>query len=267
MILTPVYEAEFLGFSYGFRPGRSQHDALDALAFGIKGRYIWWVLDADIRQFLDASSHYTSRCFEGIEQVRKQCRYLYSQAFCSSAVDVNGLELTALYTLQDGLSRDPQQLHRLEHLHVTFRRILNKARTQLIVDSDAPRCTRCDLLSRNEAIIEPAMQGGGRERKFASCLLDGHTLAVLCLLFRLKARDFPVCAQARHAIGGEGQSGSRCASLPIEDAGDHGIGVMCCQGVAASRWCRRRCGSAPDASAATGRQSRSRAHPRHRNVR
>ena len=39
MVLTPIYEAEFLGFSYGFRPGRSQHDALDALAFGIKGRY------------------------------------------------------------------------------------------------------------------------------------------------------------------------------------------------------------------------------------
>src|SRR5205823_3143700 len=57
-ILTPIYEAEFLGFSYGFRPGRSQHDALDALAYGIKGRYIWWVLDADISRFLDAASYY-----------------------------------------------------------------------------------------------------------------------------------------------------------------------------------------------------------------
>jgi RNA-directed DNA polymerase len=57
MLLTPVYEAEFLGFSYGFRPGRCQHDALDALAFGIKGRYIWWVLDADIRSFFDSISH------------------------------------------------------------------------------------------------------------------------------------------------------------------------------------------------------------------
>lgn len=50
IILTPIYEAEFLGFSYGFRPGRSQHDALDALAYGIKGRNIRWVLDADIRR-------------------------------------------------------------------------------------------------------------------------------------------------------------------------------------------------------------------------
>jgi RNA-directed DNA polymerase len=57
MLLTPIYEAEFLGFSYGFRPRRSQHDALDALAFGIKGRYIWWILDADIRSFFDSISH------------------------------------------------------------------------------------------------------------------------------------------------------------------------------------------------------------------
>jgi RNA-directed DNA polymerase len=55
-ILTPIYEAEFLGFSYGFRPGRSQHDALDALAYGIKARKICWILDADIRSFLDAVS-------------------------------------------------------------------------------------------------------------------------------------------------------------------------------------------------------------------
>src|SRR3982751_390094 len=57
LILTPVYEAEFLGFSYGFRPGRSQHDALDALAYGIKGRNVRWILDADIRAFFDTLSH------------------------------------------------------------------------------------------------------------------------------------------------------------------------------------------------------------------
>ena len=52
-----IYEAEFLGFSYGFRPGRCQHDALDALAFGIKGRNVRWILDADIRSFFDRISH------------------------------------------------------------------------------------------------------------------------------------------------------------------------------------------------------------------
>jgi group II intron reverse transcriptase/maturase len=56
-VLNAVYEGDFLGFSYGFRPGRSQHDALDALVVGIKKRKVSWVLDADIRGFFDAISH------------------------------------------------------------------------------------------------------------------------------------------------------------------------------------------------------------------
>jgi len=55
-ILTPIYEAEFLGFSYGFRPGRRQHDALDALAYGIRACKINWILDADIRSFLEGTA-------------------------------------------------------------------------------------------------------------------------------------------------------------------------------------------------------------------
>jgi RNA-directed DNA polymerase len=50
-VLNAVYEADFLGFSYGFRPGRGPHDALDALAVGIERRKVNWVLDADIRDF------------------------------------------------------------------------------------------------------------------------------------------------------------------------------------------------------------------------
>jgi RNA-directed DNA polymerase len=56
-ILTPIYEAEFRGFSYGFRPRRGPHDALDALAYGIARRRINWILDADIRAFFDTLSH------------------------------------------------------------------------------------------------------------------------------------------------------------------------------------------------------------------
>jgi RNA-directed DNA polymerase len=56
-VLNEVYEAEFLGFSYGFRPGRSQHDALDALAVGINKMAVKWVLDADIRAFFDTVDH------------------------------------------------------------------------------------------------------------------------------------------------------------------------------------------------------------------
>ena len=55
-ILNAVYETDFLGFSYRFRPGRSQHDALDALATGITTTPVNWILDADIRGFFDAVS-------------------------------------------------------------------------------------------------------------------------------------------------------------------------------------------------------------------
>ena len=54
VILTPIYEAEFLGFSYGFRPGRGAHDALDALAFGIERRKVSWIVDADLRAYFDS---------------------------------------------------------------------------------------------------------------------------------------------------------------------------------------------------------------------
>ena len=56
VILTPIYEPAFLGFSYGFRPGRGAHDALDALAFGIQRRKVNWIVDADIRAFFDRLS-------------------------------------------------------------------------------------------------------------------------------------------------------------------------------------------------------------------
>lgn len=56
MLLEPIYEAEFLGFSYGYRPKRSAHDALDALAEAI-ARKVSWVLDADIRSFFDTIDH------------------------------------------------------------------------------------------------------------------------------------------------------------------------------------------------------------------
>ena len=56
-VLNAIYETDFLGFSYGFRPGRSPHDALNALSAEIMTRKVSWVLDADIRGYFDAISH------------------------------------------------------------------------------------------------------------------------------------------------------------------------------------------------------------------
>src|SRR5450432_1267078 len=55
-VLSAIYEEEFLGFSYGFRPGRGTHDAMDALLVGITSTKVNWILDADIRSFFDTVS-------------------------------------------------------------------------------------------------------------------------------------------------------------------------------------------------------------------
>jgi RNA-directed DNA polymerase len=56
-ILSAIYEEDFLGFSYGFRPGHGQHDALDALSVALQFEKVGWVLDADIQSFFDTMSH------------------------------------------------------------------------------------------------------------------------------------------------------------------------------------------------------------------
>ena len=56
-VLNAIYEVDFLGFSYGFRPGRGPHHALDALAVGIERKRVNWVLDADVRDFFSQLDH------------------------------------------------------------------------------------------------------------------------------------------------------------------------------------------------------------------
>ncbi len=53
----PRYEQDFLGFSYGFRPGKSAHNALDAVSVGVEQRKVNWILDADISKFYDTIEH------------------------------------------------------------------------------------------------------------------------------------------------------------------------------------------------------------------
>jgi RNA-directed DNA polymerase len=64
-VLNEIYEADFLGFSYGFRPGRSQHDALDALYVGISSKKVNFILDADIKSFfMEVSQQWVVRFLE-----------------------------------------------------------------------------------------------------------------------------------------------------------------------------------------------------------
>ena len=57
VLLNQIYEVDFMGFSYGFRPNRSQHDALEALTYGISKRKVNWVLDLDLQKFFDTVEH------------------------------------------------------------------------------------------------------------------------------------------------------------------------------------------------------------------
>jgi RNA-directed DNA polymerase len=56
LVLNVIYEGDFVGFSYGFRPGRGPHDALDALAVAISTRKVNWILDADVQNFFASVS-------------------------------------------------------------------------------------------------------------------------------------------------------------------------------------------------------------------
>jgi retron-type reverse transcriptase len=65
-VLNAIYETDFVGFSYGFRPGRSQHDALDTLAVGLHRRKVGTILDADILAFFGTISHSWQMRFLGL---------------------------------------------------------------------------------------------------------------------------------------------------------------------------------------------------------
>jgi RNA-directed DNA polymerase len=79
-VLNEIYETDFRGFSYGFRPGRNPHQALDALNAGLQRKRVNWVLDADIKGFLDPASY----CPLVTEEIRQLLHDFDSQAFTSS---------------------------------------------------------------------------------------------------------------------------------------------------------------------------------------
>src|SRR5437764_5178984 len=78
VLLNAIYEEEFLGFSYGFRPKGSQHDALDALIVGISRKKVNWILDLDVRDFFGTVNHeWLIRFMEhriGDERILRQIR-------------------------------------------------------------------------------------------------------------------------------------------------------------------------------------------------
>ena len=143
-VLPPVYDPTFSSSSYGFRPGKSAQQALEAgRAHVASGRT--WVVDLDLEKFLEPSSHCPHGAGEGREEVSHGLHllgHLDTEARLASSVDVDGAQLAALDTLQDGLPGDAQRLHRRAHRQPAGRRVFSEAGTQLVGQTNLPGRTR-----------------------------------------------------------------------------------------------------------------------------
>ena len=91
-ILNPIYESEFYGFSYGFRPGRSAHDALDALAYVIERRKVSWIVEVDIREFFDSIDREQLMQFLGVRIGDRRILRLIRKWLTAGVIDA-GLEV------------------------------------------------------------------------------------------------------------------------------------------------------------------------------
>jgi hypothetical protein len=140
VVLEPIYEADFRDSSYGFCPRRSAHQAVEQVRQGVN-RGGGWVVDADIEACLELSSHCPHGAGEGREEVSHALHllgHLDSQARLAASVDVDGAQLAALDTLQDGLPGDAQRLHRRAHRQPAGRRVLGEAGAKLVGQTDLP---------------------------------------------------------------------------------------------------------------------------------
>ncbi len=109
-VLQRKWDRTFSEHSYGFRPGRSAHQAVEQAQQYIAEGYRW-VVDLDLEKFLDPASY----CPLVIEKIRLLLHNLDSQTFTSSLSNEYGFELSVLYTLQHGLPRNAEFPRRLQH--------------------------------------------------------------------------------------------------------------------------------------------------------
>src|SRR6266568_2843482 len=200
--IPAVYEVDFLGFSYGFRPGRKPHQALDALATGIMSRKVSWVLDADIRDFLDPWSHCSFCSLWWSEQPVLEGWGFDTQAFPASGADVDGAELSVFDTLHDGLAGDAVGEGGLQHGQPAVRGVIDEQGADAGGEADPPGGAGCELLAGDEPVAEPAVQGGGGEAEFGGGVGHGEQFSFLRVVAWLVAGDAPVVPQALDFTGG-----------------------------------------------------------------
>ena len=103
MLLEPIYEADFLPSSYGFRSGRSAHDALDALRTGIMEQKLRWVIDADLRKYFDSIPHSHLRCFLDLRIKDGVVRRMLDKWLNAGVLDKGVLQRSETGTPQGGV--------------------------------------------------------------------------------------------------------------------------------------------------------------------
>ena len=140
--------------------------------------------------------------------------------------DVDRVEFASLYTLQYGLARDPEHAHGFPHGQEAIVDFAVEPTHEVVRQSDAPWGTWRQLLACDDAVVKQAMDGGRCDTEDGGGLVDGQQLAVRRVSLWLKAGNVPVAAQVADAACFEPMTISGGAILPIENAGDHGVGVM-----------------------------------------
>ena len=113
------------------------------------------------------------------------------------------VDLAALYTLQHGLAGHAETLHGLKHRNVAGRRLFHEPGTVRVGDADAPRGARGALLTIDETVVEPTMDGRGCDADYFRGLCDVDQFAVIGSGFRIKTWDLPVTPEIADPIGVE----------------------------------------------------------------
>src|SRR3970040_3128562 len=112
-----------------------------------------------------------------IEEGRVFIFYLDSQAFSLASSEMDGIKLTSLYTLQNGLARNAEDSGGIDHRHISIDFFFYETSTKFVGDADLPGSAGSDLLARDESIDKPTVYRGRDNSENLGCLVGGGEFA------------------------------------------------------------------------------------------
>src|ERR1700745_1283528 len=139
---------------------------------------------------------------------------------------MDSLKLATPDTLQHRLTRDAESADRLTYRQESFASFTVESGLELFGEPDAPGRSGRDLLASDDAVVDETMNGRRCDAERGRRTFDGQQLTGGGVSIRDEARNLPVRPQAANTIALEAMTARRPAALPIEDAGDHSVGVV-----------------------------------------